>query len=47
MIVGVSFSGKSSVLEALRRGISNLKGVVEGFENVATLKLNPKSITAD
>lgn len=47
MIVGASFSGKSAVVETLKLGISSLKGHLDGFELVATLKLNPKSITAD
>lgn len=47
MVVGTAFSGKSSVMETLKRAISNLKGVINGYENVAALKLNPKSINAD
>jgi len=34
MLVGQAFSGKSMVMETLRRAISNLKGVVDGYENV-------------
>lgn len=34
MVVGSTFSGKSSVIETLKRGISNLKGQIEGYEHV-------------
>jgi len=34
MVVGVAFSGKSAILETLRLAISDLKGVVDGYENV-------------
>jgi len=46
MVVGAAFSGKSSVIEALRSAMSRLKGT-ENFVNCAAIKLNPKSITSD
>ena len=46
MIVGAAFSGKSSILETLRLGMSKLKGF-ENFVPCVTIKLNPKSITSD
>jgi ABC-type phosphate/phosphonate transport system ATPase subunit len=46
MIVGTAFSGKSSILETLRHGISRLKGT-ENYLPVVTIKLNPKSVSSD
>ena len=46
MVVGAAFSGKSSVIEALRSAMTRLKGI-DSFINCVTIKLNPKSITSD
>ncbi|EAS04067.1 axonemal dynein heavy chain (macronuclear) [Tetrahymena thermophila SB210] len=46
MVVGDAFSGKSSITSCLQKAISSLKGI-ESYVNVASYKLNPKSITSD
>ncbi len=44
MCVGEPFSAKSSVVDVLQEAITNLKGKVEGMEDVRTFKMNPKSV---